>query len=139
MQLMIGTCLDNCKCSIADNWTSYPVQHRFRSDFISVRYEQLHSPYRNLYAIFISRLCSFLCDLRGFLHNFWCIGDGGGVPSPPINTTARIHGFGPSFLVLIMSKAQTGLILRKLTEWGARYERTLDFGNEKAEDEKTID
>jgi hypothetical protein len=31
--------------------------------------------------------------------------------------------------LLILSKAQTGLILRKVFEGRRRYERTLDFGN----------
>jgi hypothetical protein len=53
-------------------------------------------------------------------------------PFMPEKRKARIHGgFGPSFFVLIMSVAQTGLILRKLSEGVRRYERTMDFSNQK--------
>jgi hypothetical protein len=38
-------------------------------------------------------------------------------------------GFGPCFSVLIMSKAQMGLILCKLSEELRRYERTMDQSN----------
>jgi hypothetical protein len=36
------------------------------------------------------------------------------------------------FFLLIMSMAQMGVILCKLSGRGRRYERTMDFGNERA-------
>jgi hypothetical protein len=108
------------------NFASYPVQHSFRSDLICACCGRLHSFCRNLYAIFIPRLCN--PDFQNFTVPVKK--GGGGVPSPPLMTTARIRmDSGRLFSLLIMSVSQTGLILRKLSEELRRYERTMDFGN----------
>ena len=86
-----------------------------------------------------------LCDLhfetvqsalvnQFILHKFQCRGGGGGDPSPPETATALIHARirAVVFLLLIMSVSQTGLIARKLSESGLRYESSMDESNRAA-------
>ena len=56
-------------------------------------------------------------------------GMGEGYRTVPKPDGPNPDGFGPCFSVLIMSKAQMGLILCKLSEELRRYERTMDQSN----------
>jgi hypothetical protein len=128
---MIGSNSGNCNCSIADNLRSTlcSVDPEIAS-FVMVK--DGCTVFTEIFMRSSFRDCaiSFLMK-RDSLHKFWCSGDGGGVPYRPQNG----HGpnqfwFGPwLFLLLILSRAQTGVILCKLSEWGARYERTMDESN----------
>jgi hypothetical protein len=69
------------------------VQHRFLSDFISLRYERLHSSYKNLYTIFIPGLCNYrFTEFHFASERGWGRG-----PLPSLNDDGpNPYGFGPS-------------------------------------------
>ena len=73
---------------------------------------------RSLFLNCAVSLCSFE-EFRTVLHTLWCRGDGGGgaIRSSKRRRPEPVKGFGPSlFLLLIMSKAQMGLMMCKLSE-----------------------